>query len=140
MFAAIGANWFTARRQRVSVISINRFHPTILANYVSICVANVTDCPLNGTKMQMTFQNCGKNQILLFKSVYVFTFRFSGWHGWLSISKGVNIPWLPVLKHRPMKIILVANILTQFLRLKWHLKQNDSLYIVDLNVHCVANF
>ena len=46
MFAAIGANWFTARRQRVSVISINRFHPTILANYVAICVANVTDCPL----------------------------------------------------------------------------------------------
>ena len=46
MFTAIGADWFTAWRQRVSVISINGFHPTILANNVSICVANVTDCPL----------------------------------------------------------------------------------------------
>ena len=75
----------------------------------------------------MPFQNSGKMiKFYPFKvCMYIFTFRFSGWHGWLSISKGVNIPWLPVLKHRPMKIILVANILTQFLWLKWHLKQND---------------
>ena len=75
MFAAIGANWFTAWRQRVSVISINGFHPTILANYVAICVANVTDCPLKvvqWNKNANAFQNCGKNKILLHKSVYIF--------------------------------------------------------------------